>query len=61
MTPKSYCRSPVGGKAEVESLLLDLRALAGFLQKVLSGAFMKTVIIFLIHYTLITQVYYNTI
>lgn len=42
-------------------LLLDYRALAGFLQKVLSGAFMKTVIIFPIHYTLITQVYYNTI
>lgn len=27
----------------------------------LSGAFMKTVIIFPIHYTLVTRVYYNTI
>lgn len=60
---RSYYWSEVAGKSRKSrtELPLDYRALAGFLQKVLSGTFMKTVIIFPIHYTLITQVYYNTI
>lgn len=63
ITSKSYCWSQVAGKNRKSRifLILNYRALAGFLQKVLSGAFMKTVIIFPIHYTLISQVYYNTI
>ena len=60
--PNPSCHSSScyqGRKSRIK--LSDHRALAGFLQKVLSGDFMKTVIIFPIHYTLITQVYYNTI